>query len=104
MGMVKSKSEVPRTIPKIAIVSPPCTHKSLSGSVVEGSSIDLTVRFISDIQPHRAILLTGALCTAVAAKIKGSIVEQCLSSIVLSLIQTRLLSVIPAAASRSMPR
>lgn len=103
MGMVKSKSEVPRTIPKIAIISPPCTHKSLSGSV-EGSSIDLTVRFIGDTQPHRAIPLTGALCTAVAAKIKGSIVGQCLSSIVLSLIQTRLLSVIPAAASRSMPQ
>lgn len=27
MGMVKSKSEVPRTIPKISIVSPPYTHK-----------------------------------------------------------------------------
>jgi len=48
MGVAKSKSEVPRTIPKIAIASPPCTHKSLSGSVVEGSSIDLTVRFIGD--------------------------------------------------------
>ena len=72
MGMAKSKSEAPRTIPKIAIISPPCTHKSLYGSVVEGSSIDLTVRFIGDTQPHRAIPLTGALCTAVAAKIKGA--------------------------------
>lgn len=81
MGIAKSKSEVPG-IPKIAIISPPCTHKSLSGSV-EGSSIDLT----GDTQPHRAIPFNGALCTTVAAKIKGSIVGQCLSSIVLSLIQ-----------------
>ncbi|OCK83216.1 DUF453 domain protein [Lepidopterella palustris CBS 459.81] len=80
MGMAKTRSEVPRTIPKIAIVSPPSTHKVLSGDMVDASSVDLVVRFISDTQPHRAIPLTGALCAAVAAKIKGSVVEQCLAS------------------------
>ncbi|OCL03179.1 DUF453-domain-containing protein [Glonium stellatum] len=80
MGIAKSKNEVPRTIPKIAIVSPPRTHHSLSGTIIEESSIDLTVRFISDTQPRRAVPLTGALCTAVAAKTKGSVVERCLSS------------------------
>jgi 2-methylaconitate cis-trans-isomerase PrpF len=37
------------------------------------------MRFISDTQPHRAIPLTAALCTAVAAKIEGTIVQQCLA-------------------------
>ena len=56
MGMVKSKSEVPRTIPKIAIVSPPCTHKSLYGSVVEGFSIDLTVASLAIRSPTERYL------------------------------------------------
>ncbi|KAJ9649252.1 hypothetical protein H2201_004259 [Coniosporium apollinis] len=79
MGMCESGSEAPRTIPKIAIVSPSTEHKLLSGRTLDASSIDLVIRFISDTQPHRAIPLTGALCTAVAAKIKGSVVQQCLA-------------------------
>jgi 2-methylaconitate cis-trans-isomerase PrpF len=41
----------------------------------EASEVDVVVRFISDGQPHRAIPLTGALCTAAAAKLRGSIVH-----------------------------
>jgi 2-methylaconitate cis-trans-isomerase PrpF len=80
MGLVKTESEVPRTIPKIGIVSRPATHRVLSGEAVEEETVDVVLRFISDEQPHRAIPLTAALCTAVASKIKGSIVEQCLTS------------------------
>lgn len=79
MGMCKTGSEAPRTIPKIAIVSPSKEHKLLSGRTLDVSSVDLVIRFISDTQPHRAIPLTGSLCTAVAAKIKGSVVQQCLA-------------------------
>ncbi|KAF2497841.1 DUF453 domain protein [Lophium mytilinum] len=80
MGLVKSESEVPRTIPKVGIVSRAATHKVLSGETIEENSVDVVIRFISDEQPHRASPLTAALCTAVASKIKGSIVEQCLAS------------------------
>ena len=73
MGMAKSKSEVPRTIPRISIVSPPYTPKSLSGSVIEGSP-ELYVQ----LSPPRSriLLLSNAY-------------------LLLSLIQTRFLSVIP---------
>jgi 2-methylaconitate cis-trans-isomerase PrpF len=40
--------------------------------------IDLTVRFISNGQPHRALPVTSSLCTAVAAMITGTVVNQAL--------------------------
>jgi len=78
MGMCKESETPPRTIPKVAIVSPSSNQTLLSGKQMEAFQLDLVVRFISDTQPHRAIPLTGALCTAAAAKIEGSVVQKCL--------------------------
>lgn len=78
MGLCKEGEKPPRVIPKIGIVSPPVQQTTLSGTTVEIDRLDLVVRFISDAQPHRAIPVTAALCTAAAAKIEGSIVHQCL--------------------------
>lgn len=78
MGLCNEGEMPPRVIPKIGIVSSPVQQKTLSGMTVEADQLDLVVRFISDTQPHRAIPVTAALCTAAAAKIKGSIVHQCL--------------------------
>jgi 2-methylaconitate cis-trans-isomerase PrpF len=79
MGLVKGSDQVPRTIPKIGIVSSSTDHKVLSGNTVPADSVDLVVRFISDTQPHRAMPLTASLCTAVATKIQGTVVQQCLA-------------------------
>ncbi|KIW01100.1 uncharacterized protein PV09_07387 [Verruconis gallopava] len=78
MGLCDEGDVPPRVIPKIAIVHPPTQSTTLSGKVVPAHELDLVVRFISDTLPHRAIPLTGALCTATAAKVKGSVVERCL--------------------------
>jgi hypothetical protein len=78
MGISKKGEPVPRVVPKIAFVSPALDQVTLSGAVTPKSELDLVVRFISDAQPHRAIPLTGALCTASAGKIPGSVVQQCL--------------------------
>jgi hypothetical protein len=77
MGLCKPGETPPRVIPKIAIVSPPVSQRVLSGQKIPEDSLDLVVRFISDAQPHRAIPLTGALCTATAAKVSGSVAQQC---------------------------
>jgi 2-methylaconitate cis-trans-isomerase PrpF len=79
MGLAKAKEEVSRTVPKIGIVSMSTTHPVLSGDIVKTTPVDLVVRFISDTQPHRAIPLTAALTTAVAAKIPGSVVNELLA-------------------------
>lgn len=80
MGLCKAGETPPRVIPKIAIVSPPVQQTTLSGEIIAPEQLDLVVRFISDGQPHRASPLTGALCTATAAKIEGSVVQKCLQA------------------------
>ncbi|KAL1606827.1 hypothetical protein SLS60_004236 [Paraconiothyrium brasiliense] len=79
MGIAYSKQAVPRTIPKIAIVSQSSQHNIVSGATLKTSQMDIIVRFISDNEPHAAIPLTGALTTAVAARMPGTIVEQLLA-------------------------
>lgn len=79
MGIASTSDFVPRTIPKIGLVSPSSTHAVLSGQTLETAEMDLVVRFVSDTQAHRAIPLTGALALALAARIPGTIVQQMLA-------------------------
>ncbi len=62
-------------VPFFGIVAPPQDFRTLAGEEIAADAIDLTVRFISNGQPHRALPLTGSLCTAVAARLRGSIVH-----------------------------
>jgi 2-methylaconitate cis-trans-isomerase PrpF len=79
MGIAPREDLVPRTIPKIGLVSKSSKHMVLSGQTLAHTQMDLVVRFLSDTQPHRAIPLTAALTTAVAARIPGTIVQQLLA-------------------------
>lgn len=79
MGIAATEDTTPRTVPKIGVVSRSSKHAVLSGQTLEASQTDLIVRFISDGQPHRAVPLTAALTTAVAARIPGTVVEQLLA-------------------------
>ena len=63
-------------IPKIAIVSCPADSVTLSAETIGKYDCDLMLRMISVGQPHRAIPVTGALCTAVAARIEGTVVNR----------------------------
>lgn len=60
-------------IPLIAFASAPQDTRTLAGETIPASAVDLVVRMISNGQPHRALPLTGSLCTAVACLIDGSI-------------------------------
>lgn len=80
MRITATEDATPRTVPKIGLVSRSSKHPVLSGQTLESSQTDIVVRFISDGQPHRAIPLTAALTTAVAARIPGTVVEQLLAS------------------------
>ncbi len=66
-------------VPFVAIVSPPADSPTLSGEPVLAAEVDLTARVISNGQPHRALPLTISLCTAVAARISGTVVAEALS-------------------------
>jgi 2-methylaconitate cis-trans-isomerase PrpF len=80
MGIAKDEDDA-RTIasvPVIGFVAPPMDAPTLSGEPIVADQVDLTARFLSNGQPHRALPLTASLCTGVAARISGSLVHQVL--------------------------
>lgn len=66
------------TVPYVGFVSPPAEAATLSGERIAAAGMDLAARIISNGQPHRALPLTGSLCTAVAARIEGTVVAETL--------------------------
>jgi 2-methylaconitate cis-trans-isomerase PrpF len=78
MGIATDENEA-RTIagvPIIGFVAPAMDAPTLSGVPIAAAEVDLTARFLSNGQPHRALPLTASLCTAVAARIEGSVAHQ----------------------------
>lgn len=63
-------------VPFVGFVSAPQQATTLDGAMISAEDADLTVRMLSNGQPHRALPLTASLCTAVAAALEGSIVQQ----------------------------
>lgn len=76
MGMVPSAGDVKRSTPKVAIVGPARAFSSLDGETHGAKSHDLNVRLVSMGNFHRAITLTGGMCTAVAARVPGSLLQE----------------------------
>lgn len=65
-----------QSVPKIGFVAPPGMATTLAGKKLAAGDMHLTARIISMGRPHRALPLTGALAIAVAARIKGTIVNE----------------------------
>ena len=63
-------------VPFIAVVAPARETRTLDGETLPAEAVDAVVRMISNRQPHRALPLTGSLCTAVAAQLVGSVVQR----------------------------
>ena len=81
MGIARDDAEA-RTVaavPIIGFVAPPMDAPTLSGDPISAAQVDLTARFLSNGQPHRALPLTASLCTAVAAGIVGTVVAEALA-------------------------
>ena len=76
MGMARTTGEVLRSNPKVAIVAPPQDFEALNGTRVATESHDIAIRIVSVGNFHRAITLTGGLCSAVAAQIPGSLIAR----------------------------
>jgi 2-methylaconitate cis-trans-isomerase PrpF len=78
MGISRNAEEAARkaTVPFVGFVSAAQDAILLTGESIEADEIDLTARMLSSGQTHRALPLTVSLCTAVAARIEGSVVHQ----------------------------
>lgn len=61
--------------PKIAFFTRPADYQASTGSNVGRSEMDICARIISLEKLHKTYVLTGAIATAVAAKVKGSLVN-----------------------------
>jgi 2-methylaconitate cis-trans-isomerase PrpF len=73
MGLGPTPDAVPLANPKVAVVSPPRSFRSLAGEPVAPHTHDLCVRILSMERTHRAVTVTGALCLAVAVRVPGTI-------------------------------
>ena len=74
MGLAESAA-----VPKIAFVAPPADYTALDGMRYRAGDVDVLGRAISMGNCHRAFPLTVAMCLAVAARIPGSVVHECLA-------------------------
>jgi probable AcnD-accessory protein PrpF len=76
MGLAKSAREASATrlhTPKIVFVAAPRAYTAASGKAVGTADIDLTLRMLSMGKLHHAITGTGAIATAVACAIPGTV-------------------------------
>ncbi len=66
-------------VPKIAFVSPAMDYAMTSGVQMRAGEIDFVARIMSMGKLHSAYAITGAICTAGAARLDGSIVYEMLT-------------------------
>jgi hypothetical protein len=66
-------------VPKIALVAPAASFITLNGRAWGAETVDLLARVISMGNCHRAFALTSAMCLAVAARIEGTVVHECVT-------------------------
>lgn len=66
-------------IPKMTFVAEPEDYVTSDGKAITKNNIDLLSRMMSMQKPHPSYAMTGAMCTAAACVVKGSIVNQVLS-------------------------
>lgn len=81
IGLAKTPADATEkmpSIPKIAIISPPKQYTSTKGTIVKDEDIDITARMMSMGTLHRAYAVTGAIPTAGAARVEGTIVNEML--------------------------
>jgi 2-methylaconitate cis-trans-isomerase PrpF len=64
-------------VPKIALVAQPRAFRALDGRDHAAGDVDVIARVISMGNCHRAFALTAAMCLGVAARIAGTVVQEC---------------------------
>ena len=79
LGITASEEEATRrsqAVPKVAVVAAPATYAALNGRMVEAREVDLLARMMSMGTLHRSYAVSGAVATAGAAMIPGTVVGE----------------------------
>jgi 2-methylaconitate cis-trans-isomerase PrpF len=78
LGLVDDPAKaqaVTPNMPRVIMIAPPADYVGSEGAVSAGE-IDLCVRQLAMQKPHNTLAVTGAVCTAVAAKVPDSVVQE----------------------------
>ncbi|SCL26463.1 2-methylaconitate cis-trans isomerase [Micromonospora rhizosphaerae] len=75
-GSVEEATRDVPSVPKLAFVGPPRPYRRADGGAVAAEEITLRASMMSMGRLHRSYPLTGAICTAVAAAIPGTIAAE----------------------------
>jgi len=79
LGLVDSPlkaTELSPAIPKVAFVAPSGSYRTAEGKLVEKDQMDFLARSMSMQKAHKSFAITGAVCTAVAASLPGTVVHR----------------------------
>lgn len=63
-------------LPKVGMVAPPTRYRTTQDEPISAEEMDLSGRLMSMQTPHRSYMATGAICTAAAACVDGSLVHE----------------------------
>jgi 2-methylaconitate cis-trans-isomerase PrpF len=67
-------------LPKVAFVAPRSAYRTTAGEMLAAETHDLQARLLSMQTAHRSYAGGGGICTAVAARLPGTVVHECASS------------------------
>ena len=67
-------------VPKLTIIAPPESYKTVDGKEIHADSIDITGRMMSMQKAHETYALTGGICTICASCIPGTLVHRLTSN------------------------
>jgi 2-methylaconitate cis-trans-isomerase PrpF len=79
LGLVASRADALRSspgLPKVGMVAAPQGYRTTGGTDIGADAMDLQGRLMSMQTAHRSYMVTGAICTAAAAFIDGTVVHQ----------------------------
>lgn len=64
-------------VPRVVMVAAPIAYVTVNGAEVRAETMDVCVRQLAMQKPHKALAVTGSVCTAVAARIPNTVVGEC---------------------------
>jgi 2-methylaconitate cis-trans-isomerase PrpF len=76
----RDAATVTPNVPRVIMVSPAQEYLAVNGRSVAAREIDVCVRQLAMQKPHKALAVTGSVCTAVAARIDGTVVSELTTS------------------------
>ena len=78
-GTIEEATQRSQAVPKIAWVSVPKSYHTLGGKSVDVTEVDLVARMMSMGTLHKSFAVSGAVATAGAARIPGTVVHDLMS-------------------------